>query len=542
MTSRNWEAQVDVNTREKVFMERAGMVVLLIASGALGTFPEKLIVAQEPPASLRLEPNPKVGIASLKICLRLQDDTPFLGTVSVRVMPSEGYEILGTPDKTPGDFLFSEVTPGKYFVEVNAPGYLAARLSTQVEPGHRQKTMFVAMKPRLVSKEVGNSDSAEATSMLRTKAESMFSTGITPALGTGTQRDFWRAHELEEMVPPVDASVPCPTQEILQGVGQRMAEFVGTLEKFTATETIEHYQINQAGERKGPETRRFEYVVVVTHGEGRKFFVEEFRNGSTEIEQFPAHIATQGLPAIALIFHPLLTTDFDFRCEGMGQWKGQEAWQIHFVQRADRPVRIRSYYVGAHLYPVQLEGRVWIDPGNDQVVRVESELAIPIPDIDLKSERLMIEYGPVQFRSTGQQLWLPYFAELYVERQGKRYYRRHSFADFQLFNVDTTQSMQAPKGSYSFTNASDRDVNGQLTVIPQEGTNRESVTLRFTIPARGRVFKIVGPGKDVNLPVTAVAAATFVHNGEAGSVKVDVFLVKETTLDVVPETPVPENP
>jgi hypothetical protein len=317
---------------------------------------------------------------------------------------------------------------------------------------------------------------------------------------------------------------------------------VGTLEKFTATETIEHYQVNQAGERKGPETRRFEYVVVVTHDEGRKFFVEEFRNGSTEIEQFPAHIATQGLPAIALIFHPLLTTDFDFRCEGLGQWKGQEAWQLHFVQRADRPVRIRSYYVAAHLYPVQLEGRVWIDPGNDQVVRLESELAIPIPDIDLKSERLMIEYGPVQFRSTGKQLWLPYFAELYVERQGKRYYRRHSFADFRLFNVDTSQSMQAPKGSYSFTNASDRDVNGQLTVIPQEGTNRESVTLRFTIPARGRVFKIVGPGKDVNLPVAAVAAATFAHNGEAGSVKVDVFLVKETTLDVVPETPVPENP
>jgi hypothetical protein len=118
-----------------------------------------------------------------------------------------------------------------------------------------------------------------------------------------------------------------------------------------------------------------------------------------------------------------------------------------------------------------------------------------------------------------------------VERQGKRYYRRHTFTDFKLFNVETTQSLQAPKGSYSFTNLSDEDLTGELTVIPQPGMQREAVILRFTVPAHGHVFKAVGPGKDVNLPPAAVA-----------SVKVDVLLVKETTLDVIPETPLPHSP
>ena len=305
---------------------------------------------------------------------------------------------------------------------------------------------------------------------------------------------------------------------------------------------MEHYTVTSSGARKSPEKRNFVYVVTVTQGKGGRFLIDEFRNGGTDVGQFPAHIATQGLPAIALIFHPLLATDFDFRCEGLGQWQGREAWQIHFAQRADRPVRIRSYYVGFHIYPVQLQGRVWIDPGNDQVVRLESELANPIPEIDLKSEHLIIEYKPVEFHSTGQKVWLPDAAELYVDRQGKRYYRRHSFTDFKLFNVETAQSFQVPKGSYSFTNTSDQDITGELTVIPQAGTKHETVTLRFTVPAHGRVFKTVGQGKEVDLPPAAVASATFVHNGVDGSVKVDALLIRETTLDVVPETPLPQTP
>jgi hypothetical protein len=248
------------------------------------------------------------------------------------------------------------------------------------------------------------------------------------------------------------------------------------------------------------------------------------------------------LPALALIFHPALASDFDFRCEGLGQWGGHELWQLHFAQRADRPVEIRSYHVGGRRFPIYLEGRVWIDPGNHQVVRMESELAKLVPEIELKSEHIVIEYRPITFVSTGQQIWLPHKAEVYAERQQRRYYRQHTFTDFRLFNVETSQTVKAPTGSYSFTNASDSDVLGELTVAPGAESNLKPVTLRFTVPAHTKLFKVVGPGKDVNLPSATVASATFTHSGKEGSIKVDVFLAKETVLDVIPETQVPEKP
>jgi hypothetical protein len=137
---------------------------------------------------------------------------------------------------------------------------------------------------------------------------------------------------------------------------------------------------------------------------------------------------------------------------------------------------------------------------------------------------------------------LPQKAELYVEKKEKRYYRRHTFTNFMVFNVETAQSIQAPKGSYIFINSSDQDVAGVLTVVPGESTKREAVTLKFVVPARGRVFKVVGPGKDVNLPLTAVASATFVHEGKSESMRVEASLASETTLDIISETNVSNSP
>jgi len=242
---------------------------------------------------------------------------------------------------------------------------------------------------------------------------------------------------------------------------------------------------------------------------------------------------------MALLFHPALASDFEFRCEGLGQWAGRPAWQVHFAQRPDHLIRIRSYSVGGRSAGLALQGRVWIDPGNYQVWRLESELMKPVPAVALTHEHFTIDYQPVQFRSTGQQLWLPLTAELYVERKGKRFYRRHIFSDFMLFNVDASQRIQIPHESFSFTNVSDRAISGQLTVERRDSGNGDPITLWFAVPAHQRIFKVVGPGKDVNLPISAVGDATFIHEGDPGAIKVDTHLSRGGSLDVVAKSNLP---
>jgi len=523
--------------------------------------------AQTAPGPALLESKSAGPLATLKICLRLEDESPFLGPATVRVSPEEGNELLGMPAGAPGEFLFSGVTSGKYVAVVGAPGYTVLTLNFKIDDGPRQKSLFIPMKPKQASApqntfvslipETRAANDATPSPLSSTTAassdpppssnESSTVSGANALLpsslgGAPAGRNFWAPSELESSIPAVDPDVSCPAEVVLRGVGERMAEFVQALERFTATEKLEHFSVDRNGSRKSPETRSFTYVVSVSRNNLGTFLLDEYRNGKEDAEQFPAHTASRGSPAMALLFHPALAPDFDFRCEGLGQWNGRSAWQVHFAQRPDRPIRIRSYSVGGRSAGLPLQGRVWIDPGNYQVLRLESELMRPIPEIALTHEHFTIDYQPVQFRSTGQQLWLPQMAELYVERKGKRFYRRHVFSDFMLFNVDASQNIQIPHESFSFTNLSDRSISGQLTVERRGSANNDPITLWFAVPAHQRIFKLVGPGKDINLPISAVGDATFIHEGDSGAIKVDTHLSRESAVDVIPQTSIQGHP
>jgi hypothetical protein len=118
---------------------------------------------------------------------------------------------------------------------------------------------------------------------------------------------------------------------------------------------------------------------------------------------------------------------------------------IHFRQREDRPNRIQSYLVGTSNYPVDLKGRAWITADKFQIVRIESEMVSPLPEIQLLAEHQITEYGPVPFPKKNTELWLPKSAEVYMHFRGHRYYRKHSFAKYMLFSVEETQKDREAK-------------------------------------------------------------------------------------------------
>jgi hypothetical protein len=85
-------------------------------------------------------------------------------------------------------------------------------------------------------------------------------------------------------------------------------------------------------------------------------------------------------------------------------------------------------------------------------------------------------------------------------------------------------------------------VAGILTVTSASGISLNAVSIRFIVPPCKSVYKSVGPGKDISMPVNDVGSATFTHNGSADAIKADAYLVKESTLDVIADAPVPLNP
>jgi hypothetical protein len=480
------------------------------------------------------------GTAILKICVRTQDDSPFSGESIVHLVTPAGAEIAGKKSHAEeGETIYSEISAGPYSVEASAPGFSAVKQSVEIDPGQRTQTIFLIMKPDLAAVNANGVTPKPATA---SASPDRTPVAAAPARTTAPEYVGWAPPGVDSYKPEIAAGVSCSLPTVLAGIGERMHQFIANLQKFSATEHIEHYPINLTGKRLIPQTRNFDYVAQITTLSGGLFSLDEYRNGGFDRTRFPANVATEGLPAMALIFHPNLSSDFRFSCEGLGSWQSRPAWIVHFVQREDRTSRLGGYRTQDHFYPFDFKGRAWIDAGSYQVLRLQVELAKPIRPVGLTQELFIIDYAAVTFRSRKQQLWLPQSAQLYMERHGTRFYRIHTFSDFKIYTVDTDQSIHAPKEAYCFTNTSDHDIAGILTVTPASGISLNAVSIRFIVPPGKSVYKSVGPGKDVSMRVNDVGAATFAHNGSADAIKADAYLVKESTLDVIADTPIPMNP
>jgi hypothetical protein len=96
-------------------------------------------------------------------------------------------------------------------------------------------------------------------------------------------------------------------------------------------------------------------------------------------------------------------------------------------------------------YQVRLRGRAWISAENYDIIRLESNIVAPVPQIRLLADHTVIEYGPVNFNQGNTTLWLPESAEVYFAWLGKRIHRRHEFSNYFLFGIDDQQQINAPK-------------------------------------------------------------------------------------------------
>jgi hypothetical protein len=265
-----------------------------------------------------------------------------------------------------------------------------------------------------------------------------------PALAPVTETNWIPPDiDLEKLV--VDLGTSCQLDQVIQATGDRVKELVENVDRFSATEKVEHSSLSPLGLEISKEIRKFEYMVEIRPFGARGLDVQEYRNGSVSTQQFPGHISTVGLPTMALVFHPYYQEKYDFSCEGHGAWRGKPVWMVHFQQRTDRKSAMLVYRVGGKSFAVGLKGRAWIDTTSSQILAIETDTMRAVPEIRLMRDHQLIEYGPVNFRNDTMHLWLPKSADWYSSLSGQRYHRRHTFSHFLLFSIEDQQKIEKPK-------------------------------------------------------------------------------------------------
>ena len=288
----------------------------------------------------------------------------------------------------------------------------------------------------------------QATAIPSTKAlEAKADRSMAAARRTRAKRDLWvpEDKDIDRVIPPVAAGVVCPLDYVLSEAGKRIEELIHNVDKFTATEVVEHQSVDRSGRLGRPQIRQFNYLVTMEQRQSGYVNVDEYRNGGSSPYQFPEHIATVGTPSVVLIFHPNNVKNFQMTCEGLGRWHDLAAWQVRFEERQESRNRISVVELAGGDFGLRLRGRAWILDGSYQVARLESDLAEEIPKIRLHLQHQEVEYRPVPLPNAKGPIWLPATSELYMDFFGHRFYRQHTFTDLKFFSVKVQQTFGDPR-------------------------------------------------------------------------------------------------
>lgn len=263
----------------------------------------------------------------------------------------------------------------------------------------------------------------------------------------------WNPPNVDAPLPNVSLTPPCPLDDVLKRAGEQAQEMVTSLQQFTAKETMKAEMLNQFGAPSATETRNFDYLVFIHESANGLFSVREDHTATYGTDSFDRTMTDSGLTVLALIFHPEYAGDYEMRCEGKTEYRGQAAWVIHFQQRPGKPAVTREFTTETGHYAAKLKGRAWIAADSGQVLHLATNLAEWIPAMHLKSEAISIDYGPVQFHNPPVVLWLPLSAAVYSDfilaappgsamatsdaPQDTRYFAQYNFSDYKVFSVST---------------------------------------------------------------------------------------------------------
>jgi tetratricopeptide (TPR) repeat protein len=294
------------------------------------------------------------------------------------------------------------------------------------------------MLVRLENETLGNGSSDIASLPLPSAPETSL---------VGVAERPWAPPDIDSAAYNVAPDVNCRTDQILEGAMYRLKSELIDFEKFTATEHIEHQEIDRYGWPGPVKARDFSYVVFVHRSGDNSFYLTESRSGGNDLSTFPTRLATTGLNSLAVSVLQLAHRGhFNYSCEGLTNLRGQAAWQLRFEERRDpNGGGVRSWQWGGKTYEVPVKGRIWVSSASFAVLRIETDLREPIAELELTRDHLIVDYGPVDFSSGNVQLWLPWSGDMYVALHGKRYHHRHFLSEYLLFGVDTTQAIGKPK-------------------------------------------------------------------------------------------------
>ena len=168
-------------------------------------------------------------------------------------------------------------------------------------------------------------------------------------------------------------------------------------------------------------------------------------------QEFPGFILSSGHTLHCMYLHPDHQANSKFRYLGREKRKPY-AHVIAFAQKPESRDYLAQFSDVASAAPTRflVQGLIWIDPDNYQILRIRTSMLTPERQTTLKETVTDISYGRIQFDDPPREFWLP--REINVswefsstDKLDLVYRNQHKYSDYRLFSVKSDYKITVPK-------------------------------------------------------------------------------------------------
>ncbi|HSB76700.1 MAG TPA: hypothetical protein VLC12_13675 [Terriglobales bacterium] len=229
---------------------------------------------------------------------------------------------------------------------------------------------------------------------------------------------------------------------LLQRAGEETSRFLEQFSDVKCTEQVTQEKLDPKGKVEARQESTFDYLAILTSAGGGLNLSESRLPVKTgkKADKNVSLLVSNGFATLFLVFHPYYQGSFQFSDLGEEAVGGRQLERVGFRHIAGTRSPMAMVLRGRE-YPLDLEGRAWIEPASGAVIKITAGLESGLPDLGLQQMQSEVEFAPVSFRDVAETSWFPVVATIDVETPKQHWRNVHRFTDYKRFSVSTEEAV-----------------------------------------------------------------------------------------------------
>lgn len=218
-----------------------------------------------------------------------------------------------------------------------------------------------------------------------------------------------------------------------------MDEFFREAVDLVAQEGITQEKLSPKGSIKSNQRHQYNYLIL-HHTDGPVLTLEEYRTDSKGIRVEDVgfdeeYSATSGFALICIHFAPDHRSDSTFRYLGDEMIGTRNTYVVAFAQRPGQGVVTGKATGVWGTVTILVQGIVWIDKNNFQIIQMQTDLLAPRSDVGLDEQTTVVTFSPVRVPDIDTSFWLPTEVSVYTKFRGQAFRNEHHYANYERYRV-----------------------------------------------------------------------------------------------------------